>query len=560
LNNVIYEYFKSTKFTITANQLLLVVSLYFTLVLNQPFLSGFMGAIVKLEQYQWLFLLSVPVLLFSLMVLLLAFVSIRFLMKPALVVLTLISALVFYGTLNYGVVFDYGMIENSIGTNSAEALSYLNAELLIFFFGFGVLPASLMAWVKVNYQPVLKETLQRMKLLIVSACSICLIAYAFYPSYSAVARNNNYLKKYIVPSQYLSSGYKYARDSLFYSDVKFNVIDAEPQLATIEPGAKRVTVMVVGETARAKSFSYNGYDKDTNQFTKVYDVVSFQDMQSCGTATAVSVPCMFSSLQRENFERRTADNQQNLVDLVALAGVDVLWIDNNGCKDVCKRVNTINIDVSQDNLLCDGEYCQDGILLEPLREKLANLTADSTLIVLHMMGSHGPTYFKRYPNENIIFTPECARSDIQNCSAEQLTNTYDNTIAYTDFVLSQIIGSLTTLPENVETSMLYVSDHGESLGESGAYLHGFPYALSPIEQRDIPMLVWLPEQQPEQQHQCLKQVANEQSFSHDNIFHSMLGLLNVTSSSYQQELDIFSQCTSPLNESALQLTQTGDVE
>ena len=558
LNSIIMKNNKFPTIKLTANQLLILVSLYFALVLNQPFLSGFMGAIVKLEQYQWLFLLSVPVLLFNLMVLLLSLFSLRFVMKPALIILTLASTLVFYGTLNYGVVFDYGMIENSVETNSSEALSYLNAEVMMFFFFVGVLPAAFIALVRINYQPLLKESLQRLKLLTVSVCAVCLIAYAFYPSYSAVARNNNYLKKYIVPSQYLSSGYKYVRDSLFYRDMTFDILDEKPKLSAVEPGVKRVTVMVVGETARAKNFSHNGYSKATNQFTQPYDVVSFQDMTSCGTATAVSVPCMFSSLQRDNFDRRIADNQQNLVDLVALAGVDVLWVDNNGCKDVCKRVNTINIDVTQNSPFCDGEYCQDGILLKPLREKLSNLTSDSTLIVLHMMGSHGPTYFKRYPNENIIFTPECARSDIQNCSAEQLTNTYDNTIAYTDFVLSQVINSLTILPDNVEASMLYVSDHGESLGESGAYLHGFPYALSPIEQRDIPMLVWLSKQQTQQQ--CLKTIAHEQAFNHDNIFHSMLGLLNVESTSYQQALDIFSQCASPLNDPALQLTQIEETE
>ena len=224
-----------------------------------------MGAIVKLEQYQWLFLLSVPVLLFNLMVLLLSFFSLRFVMKPALIILTLASTLVFYGTLNYGVVFDYGMIENSVETNSSEALSYLNAEVMMFFFFVGVLPAAFIALVRINYQSLLKESLQRLKLLTVSVCTICLIAYAFYPSYSAVARNNNYLKKYIVPSQYLSSGYKYVRDSLFYRDMTFEILDEKPKLSAVEPGIKRVTVMVVGETARAKNFSHNGYSKATNQ-------------------------------------------------------------------------------------------------------------------------------------------------------------------------------------------------------------------------------------------------------------------------------------------------------
>lgn len=550
--------FRLPAIKLTANQLLLLTSLYFTLILNQPFLSGFIGAIIELPQYQTLFLLSVPFLLFGLMTLLLSIFSIRYLMKPVFIVLTLVSTLVFYGTLNYGVVFDYGMIQNSVESHSAEAMSYLNAELLMFFLAFGVLPSLFIYHVKINYQSFPKELYQRAKLSALTLSSVCLIAYVFYPSYSAVARNNSHLTKYIVPSQYLSSGYKFARDSLFYSDTTFNIIDAKPTLVMSEPEVKRVTVMVVGETARAKSFSYNGYSKATNQFTQPYNIISFQDMQSCGTATAVSVPCMFSSLTRDDFDRRVADNQQNLLDLVELAGVDVLWIDNNGCKGVCARVPTIKIDANQYDPLCDGEYCQDGILLKPLADKLNNLTAPSTLIVLHMMGSHGPTYYKRYPENHTVFEPECARSDIQNCSSEQLLNTYDNTIAYTDFVLSKVIENLAALPENIDTSMLYVSDHGESLGESGAYLHGFPYALSPEEQRAIPLLVWLPKQESKQQ--CLQNIASTQDFNHDYIFHSMLGLLSVQSTRYQQPLDIFSQCSSPLNDPELQLSKTEEAK
>ena len=173
--------------------------------------------------------------------------------------------------------------------------------------------------------------------------------------------------------------------------------------------------------------------------------------------------------------------------------------------------------------------------------------------MLHMMGSHGPTYFKRYPEKHKKFTPDCSRSDIQNCSAEELTNAYDNTITYTDFVLSQVIKQLKRLPNEINTSMLYISDHGESLGESGIYLHGLPYAFSPIEQRHIPMLFWTSEQKPQQNmaKACLKQLAETESYSHDNIYHSMLGLLNVKSSTYQKSLDIFSPCSRAMTPSAI---------
>jgi lipid A ethanolaminephosphotransferase len=268
---------------------------------------------------------------------------------------------------------------------------------------------------------------------------------------------------------------------------------------------------------------------------------------------------MFSSLTRENFDRREADYQQNLLDIFELAGVDVLWVDNNGCKDVCNRIPTVKIDVNQDNPLCDGEYCQDEALLTPLRDKLAKLSNNKTVIVLHMMGSHGPTYFKRYPDTHKKFTPDCSRSDIQNCSTQELTNTYDNTIAYTDFVLSQVIEQLNVLPNKINKSMIYISDHGESLGESGAYLHGLPYAFAPIEQRHIPMMFWMSGQnsQPSISKGCLNQLAENDSYSHDNIYHSMLGLLAIESTTYEKNLDIFSQCSHTAASSEIQIAQTG---
>jgi len=542
---------------LNTNVLIVCVSVYFTVVFNYPFLKGAISAITSLEEYKLLFLMSVPVLLCNILILVLSLFSAKYIIKPALITLTLISSLVFYGSLNYGVVFDYGMIQNAVETNNAEALSYVNVEFVAFFIVFGVIPAALVYRTQLAYKGLLGELLQRGKLVSIAIFSIIFIAYFFYANYAAVGRNNKELKKFMVPTQYLSSGYKYARDQIFYQDIEFSILDHSPALKNQAHNAKKVVVMVLGETARAKSFSHNGYHKPTNSHTQTLGLVSFEQMFSCGTATAVSVPCMFSSLTQENFERRDADNQQNLLDLMQLTGVDVLWIDNNGCKGVCARIPTVKIDVTKDSPLCDGQYCQDEALLAPMNEKLNNLNSQTTLIVMHMMGSHGPTYFKRYPDNQKLFTPECARSDIQNCSQEELMNTYDNTIAYTGYILSEVVARLDNLPENIEPAMVYVSDHGESLGESGAYLHGFPYALSPIEQRQIPMLVWSPQiAADQQQYQCLQRLAKYNQYSHDNVFHSMLGFMNVRSSAYQQPLDIFSNCPSGSN-SQVQLARLG---
>lgn len=539
--------------SLSTNQLLVITGIYFTLVLNYPFLSGFIEAILALDQFKLFFLVSVPILLFSLTVILFSFISIRFVVKPLLIILVLASSLVFYGSINYGVVFDYGMIENSIETNSAEVFSYLNLELVIYFLIFGVAPSWFIYKTPLVYLPLIGELKARLKLVLLAIVTILMIVFLYYQDYASVGRNNSHLKKFIVPSQFLSSGFKYIKHNYFDEELKFITLESTP--VDYSPDNKDVIVLVVGETARAKNFSANGYEKPTNSHTQKYQPVSFKNIYSCGTATAISVPCMFSSLTREDFDRRKADNQQNLLDLVSLAGVDVLWIDNNGCKGVCKRIPTIKLDVNQDNSLCDGEYCQDELLLEPLKNKLANLSNNKTVIVLHMMGSHGPTYFKRYPDEHRKFTPDCSRSDIQNCSAEELTNTYDNTIFYTDFVLSQVIEQLNILPDNINKSMIYVSDHGESLGESGAYLHGFPYAFAPEEQRHIPMLVWMSQQNNAQT--CLSQLAESETYSHDNLYHSMLGLLTINSSTYQKKLDIFSKCPRSVANQEIQITQIG---
>jgi len=543
-------------YSLSINQLVVFTALYFTLVLNYPFLSGFISAILALSVVNILFLLAVPSLLFSLIVILFSLVSVKYLVKPVLIVVTLASSLVFYGSIQYGIVFDYGMIENSVETNSAEAFSYFNIELLLYFTLLGGFPSWCIYKIRIRYKSFVKEVISRIRLLAIALFTIFMIAFFYYQDFASVGRNNSHLKKFIVPSQFLSSGFKYVKHNYFDEALTFVTLDNRP--IDENPDVKDLIVLVVGETARAKNFSANGYEKPTNSYTQPYQPVSFKNMYSCGTATAVSVPCMFSAFTRENFERRKADQQQNILDLITLADVDVLWVDNNGCKDVCNRIATISLDVKQNSPFCDGEYCQDEALLTPLKNKLAKLSKNKTVIVLHMMGSHGPTYYKRYPEKHKQFTPDCNRSDIQNCSAEQLTNTYDNTIGYTDFVLSQVIEQLNTLSSNINKSMIYISDHGESLGESGAYLHGFPYAFAPIEQRHIPMLIWLSEQDSTQA--CLKQLAENKSYSHDNLYHSILGLLTINSTSYQQELDLFAQCPRSVGERKLQIAQMMSID
>lgn len=529
--------------------------------MNIPFLTKTVSAITALDQYNLLFLISVPFFLLSLSIIVQSFFAFRWITKPFLILIVLLSSILFYATLNYGIVFDYGMIQNTVETDSAEAFSYFNLSAIFSFLFFGVIPSIFIAKVQLTYSSFFGELFARLKLIGGSVGVLLLIAIVFYSNYASVGRNNRDLAGYLTPYALIDSTAKYIRKNYLYPPLKFNLLDTKPEIVK-SAQKKHVTVMVLGETARAQNFSLNGYDKPTNQYTDKLDVVSFANVSSCGTATAVSVPCMFSRLNKENYDKRIAIAQQNAIDIIHLAGADVLWVSNNNgsCKGVCNRVKTLKIATKKNNPMCDGEYCFDEALLTPLRQKLNSLTHESTLIVLHMIGSHGPTYYRRYPDKNRIFIPDCQRSDIQNCTQEELVNTYDNTIAYTDYVLSKVIGELSSLSElnDVETSMLYISDHGESLGESGVFLHGLPYAFAPREQTHVPFVYWADSLHQKGRADCLKNVS-DLNISHDNIFDIILSEMSVKSTAYEEKNNPLNRCklTSTVAKSAYQPTNIG---
>lgn len=530
--------------TLTTNQLVMYTCAYVTLVLNAPFILKTSSAILALREFNIFFLLSVPIFLLALSLIIQCFFSFRWITKPILILLVLISSLVFYSTVTYGIVFDYGMIQNTFETDRAEALSYVNVSACIFFIIFGVLPSILIAKIKLIYSTFGGELLSRTKLIIGSCATIFLIAIVFYSSYASVGRNNRDLIGYVTPYAFIDSTIKYINRNYFHPPLKFSLLDTSPTISNPN-NTKSITVLVLGETARSQNFSLNGYENPTNSHTKNLGVVSFKDVTSCGTATAVSVPCMFSRLNRDNYEKRVAIAQQNAIDLIHLSGAEVFWISNNsgGCKGVCARIKTEQISTNSKKPLCDGEYCFDEVLVEALRNKLHSLTNDNTLIVLHMIGSHGPTYYRRYPGNKRVFSPDCQRSDIQNCSQEELVNTYNNTIAYTDLVLAEIITELSALSNenNIETSMIYISDHGESLGESGVYLHGLPYAFAPQEQTKVPMIYWGDQLHHQAKLDCLNGISG-QPISHDNVFDILLAEMHVKSKVYQPENNPFNQC------------------
>lgn len=326
--------------------------------------------------------------------------------------------------------------------------------------------------------------------------------------------------------------------------------DARQRPALLNGPKKNLTILVVGETSRAANFSLGGYPRPTNPLLAEDDVVYFPDVSSCGTATAVSVTCMFSGMPRTHYDDALASHQEGLLDIIQRAGLSVLWHENDaGCKGACDRVP--NQDMTALNLpdMCINGECYDEVLFHGLEDYIARLQGNG-VIVLHIIGSHGPTYNHRYPPAFRKFIPTCETNQIQECSQEQLVNTYDNTILYADYIVDKAIELLKAHQDRFTTSLVYLSDHGESLGEKGVYLHGLPYAIAPEVQTRVPLLIWL---SPDYQQRyavdghCLRQQAVTHSWSHDNFFSTMLGITGVQTREYVPSADMLTACRKEAN-------------
>ena len=528
--------------------LVLLLAMVFAFLLNWPVLLHFYDILSHLEHDKAGFVISIPFVLVAALNFVFMPFSVRYLLKPFFAVLLITGSMVSYSTLKYKVMFDQSMIQNIVETNPQEAHSYLNGSIILWLLLTGVLPAVLLFLIKIEYPSKwYKGVAWRALSMLASLALIAGVAAIYYQDYASVGRNNSTLNKEIIPTNYVYSTFGYVKDTYFTTKEPFQTLgdDAKRVASADKP---TLMFLVIGETARSKNFSMNGYSRDTNAWTRqIGGVISFANVHSCGTATAVSVPCMFSDMNRTEYSHKRAANSEGLLDVVRKTGVSMLWKDNDGgCKGACTRIPTIEIKPTADPKLCDGQTCYDEVLLDNIDQDISKMAGDK-MLTFHLIGSHGPTYFQRYPADQHHYMPECARSDIENCNQEQLVNSYDNTIRNTDRVMAQMIEKLKQYSDRYNTVLIYVSDHGESLGEKGLYLHGTPYKIAPEEQTHIPMQVWMSPGFIAEKHMnmtCLQNNALKNAYSHDNLFSSVLGLWDISTSVYKPDMDIFHGCRS----------------
>jgi lipid A ethanolaminephosphotransferase len=500
----------------------------------------------------FLFFISLPVLFFCLFNLLLAPVlALPLVRKPALALLVVISAGCSYFMLHYNVLIDRSMVQNFFETNQAELGSYLSPSLLLTLLGLGLLPAAAMVLPRIRRIGHPLEALRWwLANVLLSLAMLAVLALVFYKDYAPLLRNNREIKDQVLPLSFLRNTHGYLKRRYSAKSQALRGVGEDAMRPAPRAGQRpRLLVAVIGETARAQNFQLNGYPRATNPvLAQRGDVISFRSVASCGTATAISLPCMFSRMTRQQYDDVAAATEENLLDILRRTGMEVIWRDNNngGCKGVCTRLPADDMPALKTAAQCankDGT-CHDDVLLNQLGARIDAMTGDA-LIVLHQLGSHGPTYFERYPAQDRAFAPTCDSNQIQKCSRQALVNTYDNTLVHTDRVLGETIDLLQRHGSGRDVAMIYVSDHGESLGEKGLYLHGTPYFIAPREQTRVPMLMWF---SPDFARNagldlaCLRENANTLDYSHDNLFHSLLGLFDVRSQVYRRELDAVAPC------------------
>jgi lipid A ethanolaminephosphotransferase len=527
-----------------------IVCAYLFLLTNFTFWSK--GAVYF--QDHWSLLASLTVALVALHLAAMLAVSVKYAVKPIFVFFIMVAAVSSYFTDAMGILITHDMIRNAAVTTTNEAKHLITWRLVLHVALYGLVPSALVIWTRIEHLAFFPKVWQHLKFIVPLLVIALAAIFANYAGLASTFREHRDLMASLNPVAPVVATVKYVKRTYFSPPVVIATIGKDAFSDDVEEVVEKkekphVFVVVAGETARAQDFSLFGYERETNPVLKAHDnVFAFQKTTSCGTATAVSLPCMFSMYTRSEYSDSKGESTESLLDVLDHSGIRTAWWDvNTGSKGVAARTIEIDMAAFDDPGFCADGECRDDILVDKLKQELPKVT-DNTVFVLHMIGSHGPSYYLRYKEDGAPFKPDCRSSDFADCSHEEIVNAYDNTIAYTDKILGEVIDALDAQGDRINASMLYMSDHGESLGENGLYLHGAPWFMAPDEQTHVPFIMWLSPHFAKEERidtACLKADADAGGFSHDNLFHTVLGAIDVETQLYDAKLDVLAPCRAP---------------
>jgi len=491
-----------------------------------------------------LILTGIHVILFGLMVW-------RWNAKVLLSLIFIATAFATHYINSFNVYIDADMIRNVLATDHKEARELLTLAVLWPLLIYAELPVLILSRVRLRSRNLPRTVLCRAGLIAGAGLTIALGLMLSFQEISSLLRNHREIRYLATPINYLVALKQNLAVASPVARAPKTPIGSDAKLLPYAASNRkpRLLVLVIGETARAHNWGLNGYSRQTTpqlaQLSQLAQmgIINFPDVHACGTGTEVSLPCMFSPQGRRNYNERKIRSQQSLLHVLEYAGIRTLWRDNQyGCKGVCDGLDTQSLDNADIPEYCTDGRCLDEILLHGLASDVRAHPGDR-VVVLHQLGNHGPAYYLRYPAAFRQFIPTCDTPDLGRCTRDEIVNSYDNALLYTDHLLAQTINALNGM-DDYDTAMIYLSDHGESLGEKGLYLHGMPYAIAPAEQLKVPMVMWFSPRFSANRGldlNCLNERAH-QCASHDHLFSSVLGLMQVHTQVYDRGHDVFSGC------------------
>ncbi|WP_246167772.1 phosphoethanolamine transferase [Propionivibrio limicola] len=528
--------------------LALAASLFFALACNGLFWHAVLADRPLARMGTLLFSLGLGVAMTALQFVFLALLMNRWTAKPVLAIFIVCTAVATYYMNAFTVFIDQDMLRNVLRTDVSEASELLSLGMLPHLALYAGLPLALLWRVRIKREAWRRALTGRLFSMALAFGVAVLALLSVYSQLAPLMRNHKEIRYLVTPGNVAYSLVHVLNNEASAAQRPRLPVGTDATLGAGWAERKKpvLFVIVVGETVRAANWGLSGYARQTTPKLAQREVINFAQMTSCGTNTEVSVPCMFSVHGRRHYDDAKIHQSESLLNVLSHAGFNVLWRDNqSGCKGACTGVGEERLSNAKVPELCDGQRCLDEILLHDLDRVLADRRGNRVL-VLHQLGNHGPAYFERYPAAFRRFQPTCDTADIATCSTESIVNSYDNALLYTDHVLAKTIDFLRRQAPEYDTAMIYLSDHGESLGENGLFLHGVPYAIAPAEQTRVPLVMWF---SPEYARDfgvdtgCLRARAARPA-SHDNLFHSVLGLLDVRTHVYDAALDVSAACRS----------------
>lgn len=525
---------------LTQTQLVLLTALFLVTFDNYAFFTNLTKVYPLSENFG--FVVSIAIVNFFFTVLLLSLVSMRWTIKPIVITVLIVSSLTNYFMNAYHVIIDASMIRNMMQTNINESMDLLTFKQVLYFVLLGLLPSIYVYKVKIEKRGFKAELISRLKLLVSALVIIALSIFLFSKHYTSFAREHKPLRFTVNPTYWIYSTGKYIHKTFNSGPIIVKPVGEDAKVVkNSDDNRSKLVIMVVGEAARADHFSLNGYERDTNPLLEHEEgIINFTNISSCGTSTAESVPCMFSKYDRGDYSYKKGITTENVLDVLNhTKDVAILWRDNNSdSKGVALRVAYEDYKTPKNNTICVEGECRDIGMLVGLDKFIEKNRGKDILIVLHQMGNHGPAYFKRYTKAFEKFKPTCKTNQLEECTQQEITNAYDNAILYTDYFLDNVIKFLKKYDDTYDTAMIYMADHGESLGEGGVYLHGLPYFMAPDAQTHIGAVMWFGKHMSQTPAVKALRERGHKEYSQDNLFHTLLGIFNVQTKVYDKDMDM----------------------